>query len=92
LILRTATELSREHSAYLLKLRERYETRWLETIVEVGVDEHRAPVLLDLFIANIKTLAIAWRSNAMSREEALGILNRSMTGLLQAFTKGSRQS
>lgn len=71
LILRSTPEISVDFRGYLKRIRESYERRWLQGFRDLGMDEPRADLMLEMFITIMKVLAFQHVSGEIDRETAI---------------------
>ncbi len=83
LILRSTPEISSDFRAYLERIRESHEKRWLRGFFELGMDEPRAELMLEMFITTMKVLALQHLAGRIDRETAIERHLETIGGLLQ---------
>lgn len=81
------SELSPDLAEHHRVIREKYEIRWFAVLLELGLDETQATVLLDLLVSVVKVLAIHHRRGRISREDAQESMGRASAALLAGFTR-----
>ena len=71
LILRSTPEISADFRRYLKRIRESHERRWLDGFREVGMEEERAELMLELFLTSMKVLALQYLAGKIDRSKAI---------------------
>lgn len=84
LILRSTPEISSDFSSYLRRLRQSYERQWLQGFMDLGMDEARAELMLEMFITIMKVLAMQHLDGRLDRDTAIARHLTTAGGLLQS--------
>lgn len=71
LILRSTPEISSEFRVYLDQMRESYERRWLQGLLDFGVDPAAGELILEMFVTTMKVLALQYLSGRIDRTTAI---------------------
>lgn len=82
LILRAMPELSSSYGAYLAKVRDSFEQRWLHSFTELGLTEDHAGMVVEAFIGITKTLAVQLATGRINRATATDRHVATVGGLL----------
>jgi len=84
LILRSTPEISSDFSTYLRRIRDSYERHWLQGFMDLGMDELRAELVLEMFITTLKVLAMQYLAGRLDRDTAIARHLTTAGGLLQS--------
>jgi AcrR family transcriptional regulator len=79
------SELSPDLAEHHRSIREKYEIRWFAALLELGLNDTQATIVLDLIVATTKIMAIHHRGGRITREQAQESMGLAIASLITAF-------